>query len=163
RDHVRGGDGHVLRERASPVDAQDRDGLAYVRVPGAAHVAPPARDVALRAHVVALPEALHVRADVLDLPRELMALDQRGLDAGGGPRVPVEDVDVRAAGRGDLPSDEDLVWSGLGDRDLLDFRALRRGLEIHGRFPRRDHADPPARTMGCGRARGISTLYPVAG
>src|SRR5207245_7197854 len=83
-DYIRRGDRHVLLERAVPVDPEDGDVLADVGVPGPALVTAAAGNVALRAHVISLPEAgdpgpqfLAVSGDLT--PQDALPPDSRGL------------------------------------------------------------------------------------
>src|SRR3989304_2430541 len=85
---------HVLRERAGPVDAENRDVLAHVRVPGPALIARAAGDVSLPPPVVPLLRPRARGSDLHDLPRPLVPLDAGGLDPLLGPRVPLVDVHV---------------------------------------------------------------------
>src|SRR2546428_5035493 len=93
-------------------------------VPRAAHVAPAARDVTLGADVIALSDARDPGAQLLDVSGELVTLDQRHLDPGGRPRVPIVDVDAGAADGRDVHANQDFRGSRLRDRDFPAFRAL---------------------------------------
>src|SRR5437773_3962958 len=60
-----------------------------------------------------------------------------------GPRVPIVDVDVRAADRRDRDADEDLIGPEVRDRDGFDFRILRRPFELHRGLHHRRHLEIP--------------------
>src|SRR5207253_7855496 len=97
RQHVGGGHGDVLGERAVAIHADDAGVLADVAVPGTALEAVSAHDMALGGHQLAWPKLGDAIARRHDLPGEFVTHHQRRLDAALRPRVPVGDVDVRAA------------------------------------------------------------------
>jgi hypothetical protein len=107
-------------EAAVAVDPQDLSALAHVRAAGSALEADPARDVALRGHVLALLDVADVAADGNHGPAELVAERQRRLHPLRRPRVPAVDVEVGSADARRLDADEHLVGVGVGYGNLLE-------------------------------------------
>src|SRR2546430_11350596 len=142
-DDVRGGHLQVFGEGPVTVDPDDRHGLADVRVSRAAHVAGAVGDVTLGAHVVAALQARDAGSHFLDVPGELVTLDERNLDPSLCPGIPIVDVHIGPADRCDLHADQDLRRADRRDWDRSNFRALRRGLRFHRRFHRRRHPEIP--------------------
>src|SRR5439155_16399863 len=88
-DHARGGHLQIFGEGPIPIDSDDRHGLADVRVSRSAHVAGAVGDVAFGAHIVATLQAFNIGSHFLDVPRELMTLDDRHFDPALCPGVPI--------------------------------------------------------------------------
>src|SRR5207248_4795487 len=107
--HVHRRDGDELREATRALHADPDRVPAQVPLAGATVAAVATSDVALRADPLALAEARHRAADGGDLAGELVADHHRDRDRLLRPRVPIEDVDVRAADRGLPHLDEQVV------------------------------------------------------
>ncbi len=109
---------HVLGEGPVPVYADDVDVGANVGLARAALEAGPAGYVPLRRHVISHPDVGRVGSKLRHVAGELVALDEGGLDACLGPRVPVVDVDVGPAEGGDAHLDQNLAGPRLRPRNL---------------------------------------------
>src|SRR2546422_3511469 len=112
RSHVGLGHHDVLRERTVAIDADDARVSADVAVAGAALQAVTADDMPLGGDELAGSELRHAVAARFDLSRELVADDDWRLDAALRPRVPVGDVQVRAADAGVPYRDQDFAGAG---------------------------------------------------
>ena len=78
-----------------------------------------ARDVALRRDPVADLQATHLDAEVDDFATEFVADGHRHRDSGARPVVPLENMDIRAADRGAVDLDQDIVMANLRRGDVF--------------------------------------------
>src|SRR4051812_26190034 len=123
----------ILREAAIPIDTDDLRVWADVRVAGAAEQAPPIDDVSFRGHTIAFPDVGHQRADLHHFARELVADDERWLAAPARPRIPLVNVDVRAAAPGATPANQFFVLANRRLSDVLQCEPRSRRF-FHERF-----------------------------
>src|SRR5205807_3493321 len=100
RQHVGGGHGDVLGERAVAVHADDAGVLADVAVAGAALETVSAHYMPLGGDELPGLELRHAAAHRHDLPGELVPDHQGWPEAAFRPRIPVGDVQVGAADAG---------------------------------------------------------------
>ena len=124
------GDDDVLGEGAVGVDADDLHVLADVRLAGAALQALAAGDVHLGGDEVAFLHAGDIFADGLDGAAELVAGNERGMNAALRPLVPLIDVQVGAANGRDFDLDQDFVRTECGIGNFADLCA-RSGLRLY--------------------------------
>ncbi len=80
----------------------------------------------------------HLGTDGHDKAGHLVTEDSRGVDMALGPLVPIEDVHVGSANGGGGDLDQDVLASGLGNGDLVDFGARTGGGFHHCRHGRHD-------------------------
>lgn len=90
--HIRHRQCDILGERPIPSNAEPDGVCAQVPAPGHAVPAAATSDVALAADDVAGAEVGHVGADLRNLPDELVANDERGMDRARCPWVPRLDM-----------------------------------------------------------------------
>jgi hypothetical protein len=159
-DHPRvlRGNDDVSGERTVRVDPEDAQVATDVGTPGAARRADPAGDVGLRGDERTRLHVVNLGAHGLDPPGNLVAERHRHSgDALVRPLVPLVDVQIGAADRGGVHTDEDLSLAGLGDRDLLEPGApALRGLPQGSHRPHRrqrtrwypDHTSAPIACIG---------------
>ena len=117
-DHVRFRNADVLCKRAVAVNA-DADGvLAPLDVACVAVAAAVAGDVALAGDALANVQTRYACAKLRDLADILMADGHGRLDVLLRPRIPVVNVDIRAADGGFVDLDENLSRTRHGNRHL---------------------------------------------
>ncbi len=127
---IRLGNDDVLGEGAVGVDADDLHVLADVRLAGAALQALAAGHVHLGGDEVARLHAGHFVAHGFDGAAELVAGNERRMNAALRPLVPLVNVQVGAADGGHLDLDQDVGAAELRLGNFADFRA-RRGLRLN--------------------------------
>src|SRR5262245_43054627 len=93
--HIGHGDGDILCKGAGAVDANTLRVGAEMTPASEAIAAASADYVPFRAHHVANPEVVHVRANLDDLAHELMAYNHRHRDGLLRPSIPFVDMQVR--------------------------------------------------------------------
>ena len=98
--------GHVLRERPVPIDAEDAIILAHMRLSGATLEALATCDVRLGRNVIAHLDERHVRADFHDLAAHFMANDAWRMDAAVRPGIPIVNMGIGSAERGGCDADD---------------------------------------------------------
>ena len=111
---VRHGQRDELGERPRAVDADALRVRAQVAAARHAVAAAAAHEVPLAADDVARREVVHVRADLDDLARELMADDHRHRDGALRPGIPGADVQIGAADARAQHADQHVVDADLG-------------------------------------------------
>ena len=143
-DVALGNDG-VARERPVRIHAQNPHVLADVRLADAALHALAAGHVHLRRNQVALFHRSHAATHSGHSARELVARNQRRMDAPLRPWVPVEDMQVGPANAGSLHPHQHLAGAGRRNRNLAQLDAgrsvsfyyrLHGGRHIAGNPPR---------------------------
>ena len=152
----------VAGEGAAGVHAQNLHVLADVRLADAALQALAAGHVHLRAHKVAFLDRGHAGSHAGRRAGELMARNQRRLDAPLRPRIPVEDVQVRAAHAGRQNADQHFAGAGHRHGHFTQFDA-GRGMCFNNRFHSIRHIGQSSsiqqtyQSTNCGssRARGL--------
>ena len=119
------GDDGVAGEGAIGIDAQDAHMLADVGLAGAALETLAAGHVHLGADQVAFFDGGDAAAHAGNNAGELVAGNQRRMNAALGPGVPVEDVKVGSADAGGLYADKHFAGAGRGDGNFAQFDAGR--------------------------------------
>ena len=124
------GNDHVLGEGAVGVDADDLHMLADVRFADAALQALAASHVHLGGNEITFFDAGDLIAHGFDVAAELVAGNERGMNAALRPLVPLINVQVGAADGGDLDLDQNVGRAELGNGNFADLGA-RRGLRLY--------------------------------
>ena len=123
----------VLGEAAVAIDADDLRVRADVRVARAAEQAASVDDVSFGGHAIAFAHVGHELPDLHDVAGELVADDDRRLDASLRPRVPIVDVHVGAAHAGAPHANQHFVVADRRLGNVLEDES-RTGRRFHQRF-----------------------------
>ena len=130
--NIRFRDGDVFGESAIGIHAQNFHVLADVRFARAALVALAAGNVHFRADEVALAHAGDFIAHGRHFPAELVAGNERRVNAPLRPGIPIVDMQIRAAHRRDLHLNQNVLPPKRRDPYLAHFRS-RLGFRLNHR------------------------------
>ena len=123
--HVHHRQDHVFGERARAVHSHALRVRAQVTPPGQAIAAAPANHVPFPADEIAGVQVRDVRADFDDLSAEFVPDDERHVNRGARPIVPVVDVQVGAANARAQHANLDVVDAGFGLGNIFEPQASR--------------------------------------
>jgi hypothetical protein len=109
---------HQLGPCAIGIDSQDARPLTHVEVSSQALGTSAADYVGFNSHQVSDRQIVNPFTQGHDQPGHLMAHDPWGMDSGGGPGIPIQDVKVGAADTHRHRLEQRLTGAGPGIRDL---------------------------------------------